>query len=58
VNLCQSPSSTANAKPVNVAIPRRQPNRRTNGANSLSAAIASISASNRSRRAVVVSTVS
>ena len=28
VNRCQSPISTANANPVNVEIPRRQPSRR------------------------------
>jgi hypothetical protein len=31
VNLCQSPISTASAKPVNVEMPRRQPSRRTTG---------------------------
>jgi hypothetical protein len=48
VNLCQSPISTASARPnpVKVLTPRRQPNRR--GVNSLSAAISPISASSRS----------
>jgi hypothetical protein len=31
VNLCQSPISTASAKPVSVEMPRRQPSRRTTG---------------------------
>ena len=56
VNRCQSPISTASANPVNVAIPRRQPSRRTSGVNSLSAASCAISASSRSRRAVTVKT--
>ena len=58
VNRCQSPISTARANAVSVETPRRQPSRRTTGVNSLSAAIAAIAASSRSRRAVTVSTAS
>jgi hypothetical protein len=45
VNRCQSPTSTANPNPVNVAIPRRQHNRSTSGAKPLVAAISTIAAS-------------
>ena len=58
VNRCQSPISTASANPVRVPIPRRQPSRRTSGVNSESAAISSIAASSRSRRALTLSTAS
>ena len=58
LNLVQSPISTANANPVSVEIPHRQPSRRTIGVNSLFAAISAISASNRSRRAAAATTVS
>ena len=34
VNRCHSPISTARANPVKVAMPRRQPSRRTTGVNS------------------------
>ena len=58
LNRVQSPISTASANPVSVEIPRRQPSRRMIGVNSLSAAISAISASSRSRRALVATTVS
>ena len=58
VNRCQSPISTASASPVRSPTPRRHPSRRTSGVNSLSAAIAAIAASSRSRRALTVSTAS
>ena len=56
LNLVQSPISTANANPVKVEIPRRQPSRRVIGVNSLSAAISAIWVSSRSRRAAPVAT--
>ena len=58
VNRCQSPISTANANPVRVPIPRRQPSLRTSGVNSQSAAICSITVSSRRRRARVAMTAS
>ena len=58
VNRSQSPSSTASANPVRVEIPRRQHSRRVMAVNSLSAAIAVIAASSRSRRARANSTAS
>ncbi len=58
VNRSQSPTSTANASPVRVPIPRRQPSRRTTGVNSQSAAMRVIASSRRSRRAFTLSTAS
>jgi hypothetical protein len=58
VNRCQSPISTASASAVGLLTPRRQLSRRTIGVNSLSAAIAVIASSSRSRRAFTVSTAS
>ena len=58
VKRCQSPISTASAKPVNVEMPRRQARRRASAVNSLSPAIAVIFSSSRSRRALASSTVS
>ncbi len=53
---CQSPISTARANAVSVETPRRQPNRRTTGVRSQSAAIASIASSSRSRRSRAATT--
>ena len=47
VNRCQSPISTASAKPVSVEIPRRQASRRVMSVNSESAAIAAMAVSSR-----------
>lgn len=58
VNRCQSPISTASAKPVNVATSRRHLSRRVIAVNSLSAVSAVIFSSNRARRAVASTTVS
>ena len=58
VNRCQSPISTARPNPVNVATPRKHPNRATIGAQVGSAAMARIAVSKRSRRDRVVRTVS
>ena len=58
VSRSQSPTSTANANPVRVPIPRRQPSRWTIGENSQSAAIWAIAASRRSRLDLTLSTAS
>ena len=58
VNRSQSPISTASAKPVSVAMPRRHASRRVSAVNSLSAASAVIFSSSRARRAVASTTVS
>ena len=56
VKRVQSPISTARANPVRVLIPRRQPSLVTVGVNGEAAAIASIAASSRSRRALTATT--
>lgn len=53
-----SPISTARANPVNVEIPRRQPSLRTTSVYWLFSAMAVMRSSRRSRRAVIVTTLS
>ena len=49
VKRCQSVISTANANPVSVEIPRKQPSRFTSGVNGESSAIVVMALSSRSR---------
>jgi len=58
VNRRQSPISTANPNAVSVDTPRRHPNRVTTAVNGLSAAIAAITLSSRSRRSTAAIIVS